>query len=181
MIKASILLRLKKNIKKNSGYPCNNMVIITWLTPGDYTAIHVKLTSEGAEGAEGAEGVDRPERTADLVLRVGDFITYAGRPEGARIEAFMVKPTDLRGPLGMTYLPWRATEQRWATPRYTMKGNDHFIICYPVGLPHYGSHIDWRTVHLAGLPVLPVQMPTITHTDGTGEVLGVPAENKHSG
>lgn len=154
------------------------MVIITWLTPGDYTAIQVDRTAEGAEGA------DNPERTADLVLRVGDFITYAGRPEGARIEAFMVKPTDLRGPLGMTYLPWRAAEQRWATPRYTMKGNDHFIICYPVGLPHYGSHIDWRTVHLAGLPglpVLPIEMPAVTDTDGAGKVLGVPAENEHSG
>jgi hypothetical protein len=152
------------------------MVIITWFTPGDHTAIHIDRTSEGSEGAEGAAGAE------DLVLRVGDFITYAGRPEGARIEAFVVKPTDLRGPKGMTYLPWRATEQRWATPRYTMKGNDHFIICYPVGLPHYGSHIDWRTVHLAvlpHLPVLPVQMPTVTDTDGTGEVLGVPAENDH--
>ena len=140
------------------------MVIITWLTPGDYTAIHIDLTTEHSGDIS----------NSNSILRVGDFITYTGRPDGARIEAFVVKPTDLCGPMGMTYLPWRAAEQRWATPRFTMKGNDFFIICYPVGLPHYGTHIDWRTVHIS---VLPVQMPTITHTDGAGEVC-VPADGR---
>lgn len=118
------------------------MIHITWLIPGDFTAIKIEFQDKDKEG--------KPEETsrAPLILRVNDFITYTGRPEGARIVGFTPKDSDPRGPMGMTYLPWRAAEQRWATPRYSMKGNEHFIICYPVGLPHYGTHIDWRGVEV---------------------------------
>ena len=112
------------------------MVNITWLNPDDETA--VKIERENME---------------DLILRVGDFIAYKQRPDGIRIESFLSKASDPRGPVGMTYLPWRKEEARWGTPRMTMRGNDHFIICYPVGMPHYGTHIDWASVHLLPIPV----------------------------
>lgn len=114
------------------------MTNITWLNPDDFTAIKV----------------ERPSGTIEL--RVNDFITYEGRPDGLIIKQFISNATDLRGPIGMTFLPWRKAEGRWGTPRFTMKGNDHFIICYPVGLQHYGTHINWDTVALASQPLNPL-------------------------
>ena len=37
-----------------------------------------------------------------VTLRVGDFITYTGRPDGVRIDEFTGRATD-EGPIGMTY------------------------------------------------------------------------------
>ena len=105
------------------------MVNITWLTPNDFTAVRVERADD-----------------RDIILRVGDFIKYDIRPDGVRIESFTSKESDQRGPVGMTYLPWRTEENRWATPKVTMKGNYYFIICYPVGMPHYGTHINWESV-----------------------------------
>jgi hypothetical protein len=119
------------------------MVNITWLDPTDQTMVKVE------------------RENGDLILRVGDFVGYAGRPDGIRIESFNSKQSDPRGPVGMTYLPWRQVEARWGTPRFTIRGNDHYIICYPVGMPHYGTHIDWTTVH--HLPI-PIQMVSTDET-----------------
>jgi hypothetical protein len=56
------------------------------------------------------------------------------------------------GPLGITYLPWRDDEKRFASMSYTMRGNQRFIICYPVGISHYGQHVDWDLVEITSPP-----------------------------
>lgn len=86
-----------------------------------------------------------------VTLRVGDFITYAGRPDGVRIEGYTHKSSDPRGPIGLIYLPWRAAENRWATMEWSLKGNPRHLIAFPVGANHYGQHLDWETVtHMNG-------------------------------
>ena len=96
-----------------------------------------------------------------LRLNVGDCITYRAycddlsRPDGVIIKSFTSKisksePND--GPIGMTYLPWRKDEKRWAEPEFTMRGDPRHIICYPTGTPHYGQHIEWETVELISNP-----------------------------
>ena len=56
------------------------------------------------------------------------------------------------GPRGITYLPWRYDERRFATMSYTMHGNSRFIICYPVGMRHFGQHINWDLVEITCPP-----------------------------
>ena len=56
------------------------------------------------------------------------------------------------GPLGITYLPWRDDEKRFASMSYTMRGNQRFIICYPVGISHYGQHINWDLIEITSPP-----------------------------
>ena len=56
------------------------------------------------------------------------------------------------GPRGITYLPWRYDEKRFATKSYTMRGNSRFIICYPVGMIHFGQHIDWDRIEITSPP-----------------------------
>jgi hypothetical protein len=89
-----------------------------------------------------------------ITLKVGDFITFKGRPEGSegiRIEEFTWKSSDPRGPIGLIYLPWRSDEKRWATLVWTIKGNPRHLIAFPVGAQHYGQQIDWETVtHMNG-------------------------------
>ena len=108
-----------------------------WKDPSDKTC--VILTKESAE---------------IITLKVGDFITYRGRPEGSegvRIEDFTYKASDPRGPIGMIYLPWRSAENRWASLSWSLKGNTRHIIAFPVGSSHYGQQIDWETVtHMNG-------------------------------
>jgi hypothetical protein len=84
-----------------------------------------------------------------LVLTVGDFITYKGRPDGVRIESFTHSTKEV-GPIGMTYLPWRAEEGRWASLSYSIRGNNRHAIASPYGIRHFGEHIDWDSVvHLS--------------------------------
>ena len=56
------------------------------------------------------------------------------------------------GPRGITYLPWRYDEKRFATMSFTMRGNGRFIICYPVGMRHFGQHIDWDLLEITSPP-----------------------------
>ena len=56
------------------------------------------------------------------------------------------------GPIGMTYVPWRENEKRFASPLFSMRGNGRFIVCYPTGINTYGSHIDWDLVELCEPP-----------------------------
>ena len=93
-----------------------------------------------------------------ITLRVGDVITYTGpngRPDGVKIVSFTSRNFESNpdiGPIGMTYLPWRKEEQRWATPSFTMRGDPRHIICSPVGRNSYGEHIHWSTVKLIPNP-----------------------------
>ena len=77
-----------------------------------------------------------------LIITVGEFITYNGREGGVRVESFLGKNAE--GPSIMEYLPWRG--MRWATYSFSLRGNTRIIICPPIGIPHYGEHIDWNTV-----------------------------------
>lgn len=84
-----------------------------------------------------------------ITLKVGDFITFNGRPDdskGVRIEEFTWKSSDPRGPIGLIYLPWRSKEKRWATPFWSIKGNPRHLIAFPAGSQHYGQQIEWQTV-----------------------------------
>lgn len=110
------------------------MATLLWKTPNDHTtAILAKSNNE------------------ILTLRVGDFITFKGRPDGVRIDAFYPKYSDPRGPISLEYLPWRPQEHRWATVVFGVRGNPRRLIAFPVGAPHYGEKVDWDTVeHLNG-------------------------------
>lgn len=80
-------------------------------------------------------------------FRVGDTITFQERPS---IDPLVIITSfsgdDINGPIGMCYLPWRTKEQRWGTRLMTLKGDPRHIICPPLGISHYGQHIDWSTV-----------------------------------
>ena len=85
-----------------------------------------------------------------ITLRVGDFITYRGRPDGVRIEGFTGNIND-EGPMGMEYLPWRKSTQKWAELLWSLRGNVRHIIAFPCGMQHYGEQIEWLSVeHLNG-------------------------------
>ena len=77
----------------------------------------------------------------NLLVQVGEFIKYEGREGGVRVDKFIGNSI---GPWGMEYLPWRG--ERWATPEWSLRGNQRFIICLPYGVEKYGQHIDWNTV-----------------------------------
>jgi hypothetical protein len=66
-------------------------------------------------------------------------------------DELITKNIDL-GPRGITYLPWRYDEKRFATMSYTMRGNERFLICYPVGMRHFGQHIDWDLLEITSPP-----------------------------
>lgn len=85
-----------------------------------------------------------------LELRVGLFIKYGQRKDGVKIEEFTWKGSDPRGPIGITYLPWRPNEKRWGSHLWSMKGNLRHLICFPVGFSHFGEQINWETVEILG-------------------------------
>jgi len=93
-----------------------------------------------------------------LTLNVGDCIKFTGlcgRPDGIIIIEFTTKNFKSEpsiGPIGMTYLPWRKDENKWATTAFSMRGNPRHIICYPTGFPHFGQHIEWDTVEIIENP-----------------------------
>lgn len=94
-----------------------------------------------------------------ITLKIGDFITYKGRPEdskGVRIQEFTWKSSDDRGPIGLIYLPWRTKENCWATVAWSIKGNPRHLIAFPVGVVHYGQHVEWETVELMNGGICPI-------------------------
>lgn len=84
-------------------------------------------------------------------LKIGDFIKFE-KTQGIRIESFT--GNDPKGPIGMIYLPWRG--DRWATPQFSMNGDPRHIICWPMGLPHYGLHHSWNTVEFVNGGICPI-------------------------
>ena len=57
-----------------------------------------------------------------------------------------------KGPIGITYLPWRYDENRFAKVLYNIRGNQRFIICYPTGINNCGIHINWDIVKITTPP-----------------------------
>ena len=87
---------------------------------------------------------------SNLLIQVGEFITYKGREHGVVVERLIGNTV---GPWGMEYLPWRG--ERWATATFSLRGNPRFIICMPHGVEKYGQHIDWNTVEHVNNGVCP--------------------------
>lgn len=81
-----------------------------------------------------------------IELSKGTLFKYPVRPLGVKITGFTSKESDLRGPIGVEYLPWRGT--RWGSTLYSFKGNLRHLIAHPVGFCHYGEHIDWESIEL---------------------------------
>jgi hypothetical protein len=84
-----------------------------------------------------------------IILKLGDCIIYKSRELPVRIDRFI--GDDEAGPMGFEFLPWRG--DRWATLAFGLRGNPRFIICPPVGLSHYGQHIDWDTIEIVPSPI----------------------------
>ena len=84
-----------------------------------------------------------------IELKIGTIFKYKSRKAVCKITGFTSKDSDARGPIGITYLPWRGTE--WATETWTLKGNPRHIIAFPVGMPHYGEQIEWDSFELSSI------------------------------
>ena len=122
------------------------MTSVSWIIEGQTDAV-LLIKSTGAE----------------LVLRVGDFIRYTGREYGVRVDYFTF---DTAGgpPIGMCYVPWRAAQGRWASPKWTLKGNMRHALT-PSGMGTWGELIEWDSVVRAGPcpvpgPYLPLPLET---------------------
>jgi len=93
------------------------------------------------------------EDKEDLILSVGDCITFDfmvhKRPPNdcCIVKHFTGFQTEV-GPVGITYLPWRHEENRWATEQWTLRGDTRHIICYPCGAGHYGFTCNWDTFRM---------------------------------
>lgn len=81
-----------------------------------------------------------------LEISIGTIFQYSQRKEPCKVTSFTFKASDPRGPIGITYIPWRGTH--WATLLWTLKGDSRHIIAFPVGMPHYGQQIDWNTFEI---------------------------------
>ena len=89
---------------------------------------------------------------AVIILTKGSWITLPGRDDKVIIdEIYSLNDEDI-GPVGISYLPWRYTEKRFAQLLCGLKGNQRFIVCYPAGRNKYGMHINWSNVYLCEKP-----------------------------
>jgi len=79
------------------------------------------------------------------LFAVGDFVWFDSREEGAGVVIREMYGNQ-KGPIGMTYLPWRYEKNCWASTLMTLKGDPRFIVCYPTGLTHYGQHVNWLSM-----------------------------------
>ncbi len=86
------------------------------------------------------------------ILKVGDFITHEGRQGTGVIILEFIGYEHKSGPNGFIYIPWRDDPDRehgrWGSRVVSLRGDLRFVICPPVGLPHYGLHINWFTVEV---------------------------------
>lgn len=93
-----------------------------------------------------------PDDTQPLVLEPNACITWDQRKDYVKIVKVFGIDTE-EGPRGFTYLPYRHSENRWATPIVSMRGDNRFVICYPAGFPHYGLHITMNTIQVDDVPL----------------------------
>lgn len=103
--------------------------------------------------------------TDPLELGPGDTITWEGRSDYSKIVDVVGQETS--GPMGFSYLPYRDTEDRWASFAFSLRGDARFVICYPEGIQHYGLHIPLHTLRKDEAPL---------YKDPPGEII-VPFDN----
>jgi len=116
-----------------------------------------------------AHWIDETKKSFDVKMKdqtfktfqKGTWIKLPGRNDKVIIDSIISPynnddktkiPTINVGPHGITYLPWRDDEKRFASMSFTIRGNQRFIICYPTGLNHYGQHINWELVEITSPP-----------------------------
>lgn len=93
-----------------------------------------------------------------ITITVGTWLLLPGRTDRVIVDKLYSlqgkksKSNDTSGPCGITYLPWRENENRFANLSFSMRGNDRFIVCYPEGRDTYGTHIDWDKVEVCTQP-----------------------------
>ena len=87
-----------------------------------------------------------------LILKRGSWVTLPGRTDKSIIDnIYSGSDTDI-GPTGITTLPWREAEQRFATQQWSFIGNPRFIVCYPSGTLKFGIQMNWDEVYLCEPP-----------------------------
>jgi hypothetical protein len=95
-----------------------------------------------------------------ITIARGTWISLPGRPDKVIVDKIyslqgkIYTHIDNCGPCGISYLPWRDTEKRFATPSFSMRGNQRFIVCYPAGRDTFGGHIDWNNVEVCTPPYI---------------------------
>jgi hypothetical protein len=93
-----------------------------------------------------------------IYIKKGTWMIFAGRPDKVIVDKIypLYKNNSIDkealGPCGISYLPWREKEVRFASPSCSMRGNDRFIVCYPAGRNTYGLHINWDDVTVCDKP-----------------------------
>lgn len=85
------------------------------------------------------------------IFTAGDYVTFEGR-NGTGVLITDIYGTKEGGPKGLTYLPFRDSENRWASPIFSLRGDPRFLICPPGGSMHYGLHINWETFTKVQMP-----------------------------
>jgi len=87
-----------------------------------------------------------------LTLKKGDWISLPERTDKCIIDKVYSYSNSEIGPDGISYLPWRDQENRFATVLFSLKGNGRFVQCFPVGLHAYGMYIEWNKLYLCDAP-----------------------------
>ena len=98
------------------------------------------------------------ENGTSITICLGTWLLLPNRPDKVIVDKIYslyknkIDSLESNGPCGISYLPWRENENRFASPSFSMRGNSRFIVCYPVGRNTYGSHIDWDKVEVCTKP-----------------------------
>lgn len=87
-----------------------------------------------------------------IQLGPGDCIIWEGRNDYVTIVD-VIGDNSTPGPQGFIYLPWR-NEGRWASRMFSLRGDPRYVICYPGGELHYGTHIPLHTIRKDEVPLL---------------------------
>ena len=87
-----------------------------------------------------------------LTLKKGSWVKLPDREDECLIDRLYDLNDSVIGPTGISYLPWRPTEQRFATKQWSMKGNPRFIVCYPEGRNKFGIQLDWDKLEVCEPP-----------------------------
>lgn len=101
----------------------------------------------------------KPDGTS-ITITVGTWLSLPGRLDKVivdkiyKLQGKIYEHIDNCGPCGFSYLPWRENEKRFATPSFSMRGNDRFIVCYPAGRDTFGGHIDWSKLEVCTPPYI---------------------------